>query len=244
MTGTAGLESERRTSWQGRTWIQVVAAALGVLPLYWTLIVLQLRGSRAVSLRGFTFYLAVIAPLSLVTIALLLRFLCGESPRRLNLRSGKASRDLLAALVLSVVIVVASVTTTGFLSMLMPGSASNPSVRNLFTALAGNPKLLALFLGPLLLLGAASEEVVRTFLLGRLWIVWSTSAGKAAAVVVSAGLFSLVHLYQGPVHAIWTGILGLIMALHYARYGRVVPLVLAHYLTNALQLAVFAVNAA
>jgi membrane protease YdiL (CAAX protease family) len=62
-------------------------------------------------------------------------------------------------------------------------------------------------------------------------------------VVVSAGLFGLVHLYQGPVHALWTGILGLIMALHYVRFGRVLPLVLAHYVTNALQIVVFAVNA-
>lgn len=109
--------------------------------------------------------------------------------------------------------------------------------------LAGNPKLLGLFVGPLLFLGAASEEVVRAFLLSRLWKVLPSTAGKSAAMVVSACLFGLIHLYQGPVHAVWTGVLGLIMALYYVRFGRVVPLILAHYVTNALQVAVFVAKA-
>jgi len=33
-------------------------------------------------------------------------------------------------------------------------------------------------------------------------------------------------------------IFGLIMALYYLRFGRVAPLILAHYLTNALQVIV------
>jgi membrane protease YdiL (CAAX protease family) len=235
--------TEHPKTWKSRKSAQLMAAVLGVLPLYWALIVLQIRGDQTVSLQGFIFYLAVISPLSLALILFLLRYLCGESPRHLNLKAGNVSGDLLGTLVLSVVIVVASVTSTSLLSRLLPGSASNPSVRNLFIELAGNPKLLALFVGPLLLLGAASEEVARTFLLSRLWKVWLSTVGKSAAVVISAGLFGLVHLYQGPVHALWTGILGLIMALHYVRFGRVLPLVLAHYVTNALQIVVFAANA-
>jgi membrane protease YdiL (CAAX protease family) len=235
--------TEHPKTWKSGKWAQLMAAVLGVLPLYWALIVLEIRGDQTVSLQGFMCYLTVISPLSMVLILFLLRYLCGESPRHLNLKAGNVSGDLLATLVLSVVIVVASVTSTGFLSRLLPGSASNPSVRNLFIELAGSPTLLVLFVGPLLLLGAASEEVVRTFLLSRLWKVWSSTVGKSAVVVVSAGLFCLVHLYQGPVHAMWTGALGLIMALHYVRFGRVLPLALAHYVTNALQIVVFATNA-
>jgi membrane protease YdiL (CAAX protease family) len=220
--------------------VHLVAAVLGVLPLYWALVALQIRGGQAVSFGGFVFYLAVISPLSIAIVLLLLRFLCGESPRQLNLRAGTVSRDLLATLILSVVIVVASVASTYLLSRLIPGSASNPSVSALFRTLADNPRLLGIFVGPLVFLGAASEEVVRAFLLCRLWRVWPSAAGKSAAIVVSAGLFGLIHLYQGPVHTIWTGIFGLIMAVYYVRFGRVLPLVLAHYATNALQVAVFA----
>jgi membrane protease YdiL (CAAX protease family) len=114
-------------------------------------------------------------------------------------------RDLLATVILSLVIIVASVVSTSFLSGLFPDSASNTSVRNLFVELASSPKLLALFVGLLLFLGAASEEVVRAFLLSRLWKVWPSTVGKSVAVVVSAGLFGLIHVYgtgapSGPAH--------------------------------------------
>jgi membrane protease YdiL (CAAX protease family) len=177
-----------------------------------------------------------------VIALLLLRFLCGESPRDLNLRPGKLSSDLLATLILSPLIIIASVISTYFLSVLFPESASNTSVRALFVGLASNPKLLVLFVGLLLLLGASSEEVIRAFLLSRLWKVWPSPPGKLVAVVVSAGLFGLIHLYQGPVHAAWSGLFGLIMALYYLRFGRVAPLILAHYVTNAVQVVVFAMQ--
>ncbi|MBN2566297.1 MAG: hypothetical protein JXB46_11360 [Candidatus Eisenbacteria bacterium] len=135
-------------AWQGSPSAHLVAVVLGVPPLYSILVVLQLRGGLAVSLKGFTFYLAVISPVSILIALLLLRFLCGESPRVLNLQAGKVSRDLLAALVLSVIIIVASVISTFFLSRLFANSASNASVSKLFAELAGNPRLLLLFAGP------------------------------------------------------------------------------------------------
>jgi membrane protease YdiL (CAAX protease family) len=92
-------------------------------------------------------------------------------------------------------------------------------------------------------LGAASEEVVRVFLLSRLWKVWPSTQARLAAVAVSAVLFGLSHLYQGPVGTVRAAVIGLIMALFYLRSGRVLPLILAHYLTNAIQLLVFAASA-
>ena len=238
-----GEPSRLPKPWQGEAWAQLIAIVLGVLPLYSSLVLLQRRGDQALSMQEFIFYLAVISPLAIAIALLLLRFLCGENPRDLNLRPGKLSSDLLAALILSPLIIIANVISTYFLSGLFPESASNTSVRILFTELAGNPRLLVLFVGLLLLLGAASEEVIRAFLLSRLWKLWPSTSGKLAAVVVSAGLFGLIHLYQGPVHTTWKGIFGLIMALYYLRFGRVVPLILAHYVTNAIQVVVFAGHA-
>jgi membrane protease YdiL (CAAX protease family) len=243
MSSTQNEPSKRFKPWQSKAWTQLLAVVLGVLPLYSSLIILQLRSDQPISIQGFTLYLAVIAPLGIVIALLLLRFLCGENPRDLNLRPGKLSSDLLAVLVLSLVIIVASVISTHFLSELLPESPSSTSVTDLFVELAGNPGLLALFAGPLFLLGAASEEVIRVFLLSRLWKVWPSTPAKLVAIVISACLFGLVHLYQGPVSASWTAIFGLIMALYYLRFGRAVPLILAHYLTNALQVVVFAVLA-
>ncbi len=243
MTSTQGEPSLLSKPWQSKAWIQLLAVVMGVLPLYSSLIIYQLRRDQPFSIQTFVFYLAVIAPLTIAIVLLLLWFLCGENPRDLNRRPGKLSSDLLATLILSPVILVANVTSTYFLSELLPESASNTSIKNLFVEVAGNPGLLVLFVGPLIFLGAVSEEVIRVFLLSRLWIVWPSTTGKSVTVVISACLFGLIHVYRGPVTAAWTAICGLIMALYYLRFGRVVPLILAHYLTNALQVVVVALQA-
>lgn len=222
---------------------QLVAAVIGVLPLYSGTIAMQLRGDRSISTGGFIVYLGVVSPLAIVLTLLLLRFLCRERPRDLNLRPGTLSSDLLASLVLVPVILVSNATSTSVLSGLVSEPSTNPSVRLLFENVAADPGLLLLFVGLLLPLGAASEEVIRVFLLSRLWAVWPSHRGRVIAVVISAGLFGLIHLYQGPVHVVWAGIFGLIMAAYYLWSGRVLPLMLAHYVTNAVQLLVFAVRA-
>ena len=229
--------------WQSKTWAQLLGVVLGVLPLYSMGVVLQLQRDLSISTRGFIFYLAVISPLSIAIVFLALRFICGERPGSLNLRPGRLSTDLLAALILCPVIIFANVISNSLLSGLIPESVPHTSVRDLFAELASDPPLLFLFLGLLLLLGAASEELSRAFLLSRLWKVWSTSTGKLVAVAISAGLFGLIHLYQGPVAVGRHTIFGLLTALYFLQFGRVVPLVLAHYLTNAFQVVVFALRA-
>jgi membrane protease YdiL (CAAX protease family) len=234
---------EVSSSLERKAGVHLLAATTGALPVYLGLIIYQIRGGRPPSVQGFIFYLAVVSPLAIVVALVLLRLLCGESPRDLNLKKGKLSSDLLAALILCPVIIVANVVSNYFLSGLLPESASSTSLRNLFVELARNPRLLALFLGLLMPLGAASEEVVRVFFLSRLWKVWPSTSGKHVAVAISACLFGLAHLYRGPSAVAWTAVFGLIMALHYLRYGRAVPLILAHYLTNALQVVVFSLLA-
>jgi membrane protease YdiL (CAAX protease family) len=228
---------------RSKAWIQLLAVVIGVLPLYSSLIIYEVRREQPLSVQAFAFYLAVISPLAIVVVLLLLRYLCGESPRELNLRPGRLSSDLLAALILSLLIIIVNVISTYLLSALLPRSASDTSVRDLFARVAGSPGLLVLFVGPLIFLGAASEELVRAFLLSRLWKVWPSVLGKLIIILISAGLFGLIHIYQGPVSAMWTAIFGLIAALYYLRFGRIVPLILAHYLTNALQVVVFAMRA-
>lgn len=228
---------------QARARKLLLAVLLGVLPLYTSLIIYEVRRSQPISVQGFTLYLAVISPLAIVIALLLLRFLCGEKPRGLDLKRGRMVSDLLHALVLSVLIVVASVIAHRLLAALLPNPASDASVRNLFAVVARDPGRLILFAGPLLLLGAASEEVIRVFFLSRLWTIWPAASARLAVVVVSAGLFGLIHAYQGPVHVGWAAIFGLIMGFDYLRFGRVGPLILAHYVTNALQLIVVALAA-
>lgn len=227
------------TGWNRQKSLHLLAAAIVVIPLYSSLIVTQLRRGQPPSTQGFILYLAVISPLAIVIALLLLRFLCGERPQDLNLSPGKLSSDFVATLLLSVFTLIANVASYSILSELLPGSGDT-GVRDLFLEMTKTPRSLAVFAGPLILLGATSEELIRAFLLSRLWKVWGSHAGKALAVLISACLFGLIHVYRGPLHVAWTGIYGLIMGLYYLRFGRLVPLVLAHYVTNALQVLVVA----
>lgn len=68
----------------------------------------------------------------------------------------------------------------------------------------------------------------------------AATSARLVILVISAILFGLIHVYRGPIHVIWTTIFGLIMAFSYYRFGRVFPLIFAHYLTNALQVIVVA----
>jgi membrane protease YdiL (CAAX protease family) len=228
---------------QGKAWRQLLAAAVGVLPLYTILIIFQLHRDEPIPIQGFILYLAVISPLAIAVTWALLRFFCRENLRDLNLKPGKLSSDMYATLALSAVIILSNIVSNSILSQLFSNSAPDTSVRDLFLELARNPKLFALFVCLLIPMGAAAEEVIRVFLLSRLWKVWPSTTGKVVTVGISACLFGLIHLYRGPSVAAWTAIFGLIMALYYLRFGRVVPLILAHYLTNGLQVIVFAVVA-
>ena len=232
--------SELSNPKQVKSWTQLLAVLIGVLPLYSSLIIYQIQKGQPPSNQGFIFYLAIICPLTILIALFLLRFLCKESYRDLNLKPGTLFSDLLATLILSIVIIVISVISQYLLSQLLPASTSNLNIRDLFSEMTSKPGLLVIFTGPLVFMGAASEELIRVFLLSRLWKVWPSTITKLAVVVISACLFGLIHVYRGPIHVVWTSVFGLIMALYYLRFGRVLPLILAHYLTNALQVIVIA----
>ena len=238
--------TERRSiRWQamrrGNSATQLLAVALGPFPVYAILLAVGLLLEQPYSAQDFVFYATAISLPIILGLLLLLRYLCGEKPRELNLKPGKWITDLLAALVLSVVTLVANILATGLLAELLP-APPNTGVINLFRWLSQSPGMLALFLGVLLWIGVAQEELTRVFLLSRLWKVWPSTAAKLGAAVFAAILFGLSHSWQGPSRIVWAGMYGLIMGLYYLRFGRVGPMIISHYLTNALQVVVFALR--
>ena len=237
---SANQSSRHSDPIQVKTWVQLLSVIIGVLPLYSSLLIYQIQKGQPPSNQGFILYLAVISPLSIVIALMLLRFLCKESYSSLNLKPGKWYSDLLSTLILAIVILVTSIISQYFLSELLPPSTSDSNIRNLFKEMTSSPGLLFVFAGPLVFFGAASEELIRVFLLSRLWKVWPSTTTKLVFLVISACLFGLIHVYRGPIHVVWTTIFGLIMALYYLRFGRVFPLIFGHYLTNALQVIVVA----
>ena len=73
------------------------------------------------------------------------------------------------------------------------------------------------------------------FLLTRLWNMNPSRQWKWFGIAVSVVLFGLIHVYQGPAGMVLTGISGLIYAVTYYHAGRIVPLMIAHCLHDAVQ---------
>ena len=212
------------------------AAALVTIILYLSMIIYLISKDSSLSNREYIFYLAVISPLFIVIIFSMMRFLIKESFLDLNLKRGTILSDLSATVLLSIVLLAANIVSQPVLSEFLPDT--DTGVIDLFAEMSENPGKFLLFLGPLVMLGAASEELMRAFLLNHLWKTWPSLPGKLIAILISACLFGFLHLSRGPVHVAWTAIFGLLMAFYYLRFGRILPLILAHYLSNAIQVAV------
>jgi membrane protease YdiL (CAAX protease family) len=82
----------------------------------------------------------------------------------------------------------------------------------------------------------AFEELTCVFLLIRLWKIWSAKAWRWFGVVLSAVLFGLMHLYQGPAGIVDTAIHGFILAVYYLILGRIFPMIISHYLHDAIKI--------
>lgn len=232
------LSLEFRKPWQRSRWIQALAILIGVAPIYGMTIMSHVNRDRPYSLDDILFYTCVIATLMLVALLLLLRFLCGERFSDLNLKRARWWQDVLGGLGLTVVTLGTASFLGPVIGRLLP---SNPqSVENMFIGLAQDPLKLALFLGPGLMLGAAGfEELTRVFFLTRWWKIASGTVWRWLGVFVSAAMFGLAHLYQGPVGIVNTAISGLILAIVYLRFGRIWSLIISHNLHDALQVGLF-----
>lgn len=218
---------------------QIAAVILGPVLVYTALFAIAILSENPYSPRDFILYATAISAPIIILLLLLLRFLCLETPRDLNLKPGKWSTDFLAAIILSFVTLTANIASTSLVSELLP-SPPNTAVVNLFTWLHQSPVMLALFLGLFLWIGVAQEELTRVFLLSRIWKISPSSSIRCVTILFAAVLFGLSHAWQGPTRIVCASIYGLIMGMYYFRFGRVAPMIISHYFTNALQVVVFA----
>jgi membrane protease YdiL (CAAX protease family) len=201
------------------------------LPIYVFPVIRYLSTGGAFSLRDMFIYTGAICGAEIVAILLLQRFWIKEKIAAFNLKPATFWKDLLAGILLGVITLVLSFVTRNILAQWLENETVG-SMKGLFAGLQSNPALLIWWLGPLVLIGVSQEELTRAFTLNRLWKIWPNKTGRWVAVLVSALIFAFAHVFEGATGVIWAAIYGGIMAIYYLRYGRLTPMIVAHYINN------------
>ncbi len=226
-----------------RPWATLVALILVYLPYLHAFWIHQ--SGREISVAELMLYPLLLGGAEVALILVLIRCLFRERIADLNRKAGRWFTDILSGLLLCVISFAVMIVHASLIAPLLPERSGPPpqAVETLFRALAENPKLLVLWLGPVVWLGvAAFEELSRVFLLDRLWKLWPGPTGRGGAILLSSILWGLIHFYQGTSSVVGVSLLGLVYALYYLRFGRVWPLIIAHAAFDSLQI-LQAVNA-
>jgi len=225
---------------QRSRWTQALALLLVVVPYYGMTIMSHITRDRPLSLNDIIFYTGAIASVALVVLLIILRYLCGERFSDLNLKPARWWQDVLGGIALAVLTLGTLYLLGPIIEQILPREAES-GLGNVFDGLAKDPWLLALFVGPLLAIGVAGfEEITRVFVLTRWWKISSGTAWRWLGVLVSVVLFGLAHYYQGPGGMANAAISGFILAVAYMGFGRIWPLIISHYLHDAIQILLFA----
>jgi membrane protease YdiL (CAAX protease family) len=214
----------------------LLALALVFLP-YLHALWIHLTG-RGLSVAELFLYPLLLGGAEVAIILILIRLVFRERVGDLNRKPGRWFRDIASGLLLLVVSFAVMLLHSVLLAPLLPQPAAPPAVvTNLLHVLSKSPVLLVVWLGPVVWIGVALfEELSRVFFLDRLWKLWPGPTGRWTAVVLSAGIWGVVHIYQGLSSVVSVFLLGLVYALYYLRFGRVWPLVIAHALFDSVQI--------
>lgn len=227
-----------RSALQSRPTTQILAVLLALGPAYLVALFNHVTRNAAYSLGEMLFYPSVFGTSTIFLILILNRYLCGLGLASFNPREGSLRRDVVFGLLLGVVALLIHFGLQSTAYRFLPGASQDmDSVRVLFQGLIENPLVLAYFLGPVIWIGVAGfEEMTRAFFLTRTWEVWPTEGSKWTMVLLSAILFGLVHIYQGPSGAVGNAVIGLLLGAFFLRVGRILPLIVAHALFDSAQI--------
>jgi len=230
------IKREPSQDWQKSKWAYILAIVIGIIPAY----MIPFYFSMQDSVGGFApdsmlnYMIFFGGGMSLILV-FILRFLNGEKVEDLNLKDGNWWKDILLGIALMVATLGVFMLTRNLISGLFPPQQSS-DLDPLFDRILNDTTFFLLLTGPGLLIGAGIfEELTRIFLLSRLWKIWENPIWRWVTVLLSGILFGLMHSYQGPAGVLSTGISGLIMGIFYLQFGRIFPMVIAHYLHDALQ---------
>lgn len=221
----------RELSKKMRNVLAVIIASLpGVALLVWY----RNLDRTSVAVSDMLIYPLVFGTGLIILILLLNRYLCFASIGSFNHGKGTFLRDISLGLLLFVAFVALAVVELFTVMRWFPGEGPPPEFQELIEELSRNPLLLVIWLGPVVWIGVGLfEELYRVFFLKSLWEIWDTPGSKWTIISISAALTGAVHSYQGVSGVISTGIMGLVAAIFYLKYRRLLPLVIAHALYDS-----------
>lgn len=216
---------------------RILAVLVGFVPVYAVALGSNLSG-RTITLDGLFLYPLVFGGGTIVLILLMHRYVLGESLTTLQLKPGRWYSDILAGVILGLLSLGIKLVQGIVQSSLFAAQSDPPAeeIMTLFSGIAGNPTLIALWLGPVVWIGVAGfEELIRIFALNHLWRVWPRPLIKWLVLIGTAALFGLVHIYQAPLNMFFLTIQALLFGWYYLKFGRVWPLIIAHAIYDSLQ---------
>jgi membrane protease YdiL (CAAX protease family) len=218
---------------------RILTVLVGFVPVYAVALGSNLSG-RTITLDQLFLYPLVFGGGAIVLILLMHRYVLGESLTTLQLKPGRWYSDILTGVILGLLSLGLKIVQGVVQSSILAVQPNPPAeeIITLLSGIAGNPMLMALWLGPVVWIGvAAFEELVRVFALNHLWRVWPRPLTKWLVIIGTAALFGLVHIYQAPLNMLFLTIQGLLYGWYYLKFGRVWPLIVAHAMYDSLQIA-------
>jgi membrane protease YdiL (CAAX protease family) len=225
--------------WQRRPATQLAAALAAAAPMAAIAGWMYLLRDSAPTIREM-----LLGPLlgggSLIFWILFLHLLVsGDGPAGLGFRTGKRWwTDLAIGTGLAAALLAFFVAFNATVARLFPPQPPPEQMIELMAELARSPWLLALWLGPVVWIGVALfEELLRAFLLRRLWQVWSGPAGSWAAILAVSALTGAAHGYQGPAAILSIGAMSVFKGWFFMTTGRIRALIVAHALYDSAQIA-------
>lgn len=206
-----------------------MAAILGFFPLMITgYLIFIARGDQAQLSIILNFIWVIGLVISAWIVYLQMSFM-EKTLGEFNRSAGRIDRDIKQAFLLALIL-----TAIGFAFQAASPRYSGFDV--FFEEISQTPMRLVIFLIPGLFLWALYEELTRTFTLAMFWELIDPEWARKAVVAMSAMVFALAYAYQGWGAMMAALLSGLLLGFFYQSRGRIIPMVLAHFLLN---LAIF-----
>ena len=233
-----GLDLVQEQPAAGRRFVQLLCALALVLPMaaiaYW------MQGSQESTLTPRVFFLGPLVGGGALCFWILFLHVgvCRDRIDALGFRPSRVRTDFLLGIGLAALGLVVHFSLTPLLTRAFPPRPPAPQVLELIGAVAADPVLLALWLGPVVWLGIALfEEMARTFLLRRLWLVWQGPTGAWVGIVSVSMLVGMAHWYQGPAAMLVLSFKSVWLGWVFLKTRRILALVVSHALYDSVQIA-------